>query len=83
VAFYISLEKIEEDDTRAQYRFYITENITEMTAGVIEIRKSDGHVFEIQPVAVDNFGRIFERAAWALMRHWREGEYPEKTCWAS
>lgn len=79
VAFYIDLEKIKENDTHVQYKFYTSE----VNFGIIEIRKDDGHVSEIEPAIEDNLGRIFERSAWALMRHWRKGEYPEKTCWAS
>ena len=79
MAFYIDIVKIKEDDTHAEYEFSTSEN----NVGIIVIRKSDGHVSEVVPAPDDNLGRIFERAAWALMRHWKKGEYPEKTCWAS
>lgn len=79
MTFYMDLIKIEEAETYAKYKFYIDESCY----GIIEIRKSDGYVSEIQAEPNDESGRIFQRSAWALMRHWKRGEYPEKTCWAS
>lgn len=79
MAFYIDLVKIKENDNNAQYKFYTSED----NAGIIEIRKSDGYVSEIESAPDDNLARLFDRSAWALMRHWKKGEYPEKTCWAS
>ena len=79
MAFYIDLVKIKESDTHATYKFYTSAD----NVGIVEIRKSDGHVSEIETAPDDNLGRLFERSAWALMRHWKKGEYPEKTCWAS
>jgi hypothetical protein len=79
VAFYIDLHKIKEDDLVARYRFCTSEKVI----GIIEIRKIDGNVSEIEAAPEDRLGRIFERSAWALMNHWQKGEYPDQTYWAS
>lgn len=79
MAFYVGLIKISENEVSVQYQFETDKNNT----GIIEIRKSDGNVKEIQAAPADSEGLIFERAAWAAIRHWRQGEFPDKTCWAS
>lgn len=79
MAFYIDLEKIEENDETAKYKFYTSaENV-----GIIEIIKSNGDVVEIEPAPNDRGKLLFQRSAWALMKHWRKNEYPKGTYWAS
>lgn len=50
--------------------------------GKLKIDKRNGDVHSLELAEGDN-GMYAERAGWALMRHWKSGEYPDKTCWAS
>lgn len=79
MALYIDIVKISEDENYAKYKFYTSET----NGGIVLISKSDGHVKEITTAPNDEQGHLFERTAWALMRHWRKSEYPDKTCWVS
>lgn len=79
MVFYIDIVKFKKTELLVQYKFYTSEE----NIGIVEIRKSDGNVIEIQPAPNDSLGRLFERTVWALIRPWKKGEYPEKTCWAS
>jgi hypothetical protein len=78
--FYITLRKIEETDSCARYEF-----VDELDGGtgIVEIRKSDGHVFEIESPSQDKSELFYERCAWALVKNWRKGECPELTGWVS
>jgi hypothetical protein len=73
------LQNVDKIPTKQLSQDYSFEN----DIGILEIRKSDGHIKEIDPVMQDEFGRIFERAARIIARYWIKGEYPEKTFWAS
>lgn len=79
MAFYIDLEKINETDEFVEYKYFTSQD----NAGVILLRKSDGNIKEIIPAPLDKHGHIFERAARALMRCWKDNNYPDKTYWAS
>jgi len=46
-------------------------------SGVLQVLKSTGEVIVRQPMPGDSEKRIFVRAAAAIHRHWRKGEYPQ------
>ena len=50
--------------------------------GKLKIDKRNGDVYTIELVEGDN-GAYAKCAAWALIRHWKKGEYPDTTYWAS
>lgn len=50
--------------------------------GKLKIDKKKGEVYIIQ-LADGDSGSHAQRAAYALVKHWKLGEFPEKTCWAS
>ncbi|MFM8454102.1 MAG: hypothetical protein ACKOAD_03860 [Gammaproteobacteria bacterium] len=81
MGLYIVLNKIEENNEFSKYEFKLDSEESE-DFGVVEIRKSDGNVREIKEHPCDQAGIFFERAAWALLRHWKKREFPQKTCWA-
>lgn len=78
MAFYILIRKLKENETSALYAFGEDEDKT----GLIEVDKGSGDVN-----IVENAGNIHDavcrRAMWKLQQHWKSGEYPESTCWAS
>ena len=54
-----------------------------MVSGKLRIdKKKYGEVYILEMAEGDS-GIRAQRAGWALMKHWRKGEFPEKTCWAS
>ncbi|HEY2566590.1 MAG TPA: hypothetical protein VGH95_02615 [Candidatus Aquirickettsiella sp.] len=55
---------------------------SKIVRGKLKIDKRNGDVHTLELAEGDN-GMYAERAGWALMRHWKLGEYPDKTCWAS
>ncbi|MBD1926935.1 hypothetical protein H6F74_11840 [Trichocoleus sp. FACHB-90] len=79
MAFYVSLWKESEDDTSVVYCFGIHEKLF----GKLWLDKTSGVVKEIESVPSDNSKALFPRAAVKIRQHWREGKFPEKTCWAS
>jgi len=79
MAFYITINKIDETADFSTYEFFDHE----ARKGTLKIRKDTGDVSEIMAAPGDTSGRIFERAAVKVLRHWKVGEYPAETCWAS
>ena len=96
MAFYIELNKVhndEEDFTCYIYEFYLPTEPTKNAAGKlrgssklvngkIKINKKTGEVDVVKLAEGDN-GMYVQRASLALMKHWKKGEFPDKTCWAS
>ncbi|KRB98278.1 hypothetical protein [Duganella sp. Root198D2] len=79
MAFYITINKIAETADICTYEFLDHE----AGRGVLQIGKDTGDITEIMAAPGDTAGRIFERAAVKVLRHWKIGEYPAETCWAS
>jgi len=79
MAFYITINKIAKTADICTYEFFDQET----SKGTLQIRKDTGDVSEIMAAPGDTAGRIFERAAIEVLRHWNIGEYPVETCWAS
>lgn len=79
MAFYILLLKEREDTTSVVYRFGPHEELL----GRLQLDKISGMVTEIEAVPTGNSEVFFPRAAVKIRQHWREGGFPEKSCWAS
>lgn len=96
MAFYIDLYKTDQEDDHFVYYTYqfsiqgdeyksasgkIRYKLKEV-AGKLKIDKKNGDVYTLELAESDN-GMYAQRASWALIKHWKDGEFPEKTCWAS
>ena len=79
MAFYVLLWKEKEDDTSVVYCFSPDEKLF----GRLWLDKSNGEIKEIEPVPINNSQAVFVRAAIKIRQHWKQGNFPEKTCWAS
>jgi hypothetical protein len=96
MAFYIELIKTgKEEDNFVDYIYEFSlpyETFTnkagkirsrsKLVRGRARISKETGEVEVIELAEGDN-GMYVQRATLALIKHWRQGEFPEKTCWAS
>lgn len=51
--------------------------------GLLRITKEDGQIQVLYPMFEDDDGRVLERAIHVLSKHWKAGEYPAKTMFAS
>ncbi len=78
MAFYILLKE-SEDATSVVYGF----GPHEEKLGRLLLDKTSGTVKEIEPAPINNPEAFFPRAAVKIRQHWREGSFPDKTCWAS
>ncbi|MFM8454104.1 MAG: hypothetical protein ACKOAD_03870 [Gammaproteobacteria bacterium] len=79
MAFYIDLDKLEHTNEYVRYKFYdMPDNV-----GIIEFNFLKEEFKEILPAPNDPSHVFFDRAAMKIIKHWRTGEFPEKTCWAS
>lgn len=79
MAFYIDIEKISETVDETIYEF----SDTQAGKGQLRIDKASGNVTEVIPAPGDSQGHRFQRAAVKVLRHWKDGQFPNKTCWAS
>lgn len=96
MAFYIEVIKANEEDEYFVYYVYqfslpVHEFKTasgkvryksKMVNGQLKIDKRNGDVHTLE-LAEGDEGFHAQRASWALMKHWKVNEYPEKTCWTS
>lgn len=96
MAFYIRLEKTKEDKHSATYTYHFHvpyETYTSMSGkirnrlrevhGEMRINKKSGEVQFMALPKEDDKQAYAWRAMLALVKHWKKGELPEKTCWAS
>jgi len=79
MAFYIKIRKTFEDDNVAKYSF----GSDEKSAGSLTIRKLDGEVTLLEPLAGDERNLFFHRAGARVRKEWKEGRFPDMTEWAS
>ena len=79
LAFYIDLDKIEQTETYVRYIYYNRPD----NAGILELNFIAGNFTEIEVAPDDPNGYLLERAAMKISKHWKKGELPEKTFWAS
>lgn len=79
MAFYIEIDKISKTGDETIYEF----SETETGKGRLRLDIASGDVTEVVAALGDAQGRRFKRAAVKVVRHWKEGQLPDKTCWAS
>lgn len=79
MAIYVLLLKESEDDTTVIYRF----GPHQQKLGCLALTKSDGSVTQLQPAPTQHPQAYFMRAATKVRQHWRQGSFPETSCWAS
>ena len=95
MAFYIEVEKEREDEVFAfyKYSYSIAENFVKrgknsvrgqsrLVEGHLKIDKLNREYYVIEMAEGDTGGYV-GRAVMAILREWRKGKLPEKTCWAS
>ena len=51
--------------------------------GKIHLNKDNGKIKEIEPINSENYQHILARAGVKLRQHWKKGNFPDHTCWAS
>ncbi len=56
--------------------------ISKLVRGRVKINKTTGDV-DIVELAEGDKGMYIQRAILAIIKHWKNGELPDKTCWAS
>jgi hypothetical protein len=78
MAIYILIRKLSEDSENAEYAF----GLDESKLGTMKIEKNSGKITVTEEAPTDD-GFISQRAGRRIFLHWRDGEFPEKTCWAS
>jgi len=79
MAFYVLLLKEQENDKEVVYQY----GPEETCLGRITLSKADGSVTELEPAPGGNSEDLFIRAAMKVRQHWRDGVFPDKSCWAS
>jgi hypothetical protein len=53
-----------------------------IVSGKLKINKRNGNV-QILEFAEEDNGVYAQRASWVLMKHWKQGEFPDKAYWVS
>ena len=76
---YILINQTYEDDVFVRYEF----GPSEERLGTLQILKKNGTTSVICEVPGDTTAVYSSRAQRKVWLHWRSGEYPKKTCWAS
>ncbi|WP_199317231.1 hypothetical protein [Planktothricoides raciborskii] len=79
MAFYVMLIKVNEDEHGVTYNF----GIDSEHLGKIHLDKHQGIFQEIEAIGSDNYQDILLRAEVKLRQHWKAGNLPDRTCWAS
>ncbi len=76
---YVIILKQQENEQGVTYRF----GPTEQQLGLLKLDKQSGEVEELEAVPGEDSKAYFTRAAVKVRQHWKQGLFPEKTCWAS
>lgn len=76
---YVLILKHDENDQQVTYYF----GPNEQQLGLLRLNKQSGEVDELQAVPGESSDAFFTRAAVKVRQHWKQGLFPEKTCWAS
>jgi hypothetical protein len=79
MAFYIKIEKTEEDNDKATYRFTGDGG----ASGKFAISKESGEFELVEEMPGDIEQAVYRRASIKILREWRNGNLPEMTEWAS
>ena len=75
----INIEKTLQEKNIVTYKYYTIDS----GVGFVTIDRGTGD-FNIIQIAEGDFDySLSKRVYWALIRHFEEGDLPEKTCWAS
>lgn len=95
MAFYIEIRKLNENLNFVTYLYEFRlstgavrnavgklRGSSKLVNGEIKLSKQSGDV-EILKTAEGDKGLHSQRAILAIIKHWKKGEYPDKTCWAS
>jgi hypothetical protein len=75
----IDIKKDSENIKEATYSFFIDYEYT----GKVSINKKTGECFVIEEPEYDKESKLAVRVGSVLVEHWRKGEFPDITCWAS
>ncbi len=79
MAVFLEIAKVKEAEEEVWYQFLTTDG----RLGELSISRGTGEVSLIQPMPGDEQRKLYARAARKVTMHWRSGELPDKTCWAS
>lgn len=79
MAIYLSIVRVDEDATRAEYTFSRVDG----ASGRVRIDKATGTVTLVTPLPGDDQGLMYSRTAYKLHKLWSKGALPERTSWAS
>jgi len=79
MAFSISINKLSDDGKFVLYEY----GTTGKKFGKIKINKENGDTLLVEVAESDDSYVKAKRACMKLIKHWRNGEYPEQTYWAS
>jgi hypothetical protein len=77
-ADYFFSSSVSDKDPRVQSRSMIVGH----TVGLLRITKASGDVQILYAMPDDDEGRRFTKAASVVIKHWRLGEYPQRTMYA-
>lgn len=84
MAFCILIFKEEENENFARYNFMACEfKDTDKKHGVLEINKENGEITLIKAADYDEKKHFYQRASYKIFTHWKNGDLPDKTIWAS
>jgi hypothetical protein len=76
---YVLIRKVSETDLDAVYEF----GPNELEVGRFRINKGNGEVELLQPVPKERAEFYFQRAMVKILQHFKLGEMPDRTCFAS
>ncbi len=79
MAVYLDIQKTSEHGDVVSYLYRTTDN----REGAFDINKQSGEIILKRLAAGEEDEHLFRRAAHKITKHFREGELPETTCWAS
>ena len=79
MAFYIMLVKESEDEQGVIYNL----GDDPEHFGKIHLDKSNGMIKEIKGIPNQHSDLMLTRAGVKLRQHWKMGDFPDRTCWAS
>ena len=79
MAIYVEIRKESESDTDCTYRYLAADG----TVGRVKVSKTDGKTEPVEIADGDQDQRRFMLVSRKLLLHFREGNFPDETCWAS
>lgn len=76
---YVEIRKDQETDAHCIYRYTAPDG----SVGLVELSKFDGSSKLLKLAEGDADQRRYLLVARKLLLHFREGQFPDETCWAS